>query len=140
MPKLKFAVLAGDYIGPEVMTEALRVLQHVAQQDGLTLDYTAADVGGAGIDNQTKRPKNLTIIGTGTTNNSYTLWLWSYTKFYGTIYAPRHAVRVWGYNSTSENFGSIAASSVIIDPYSSSALKVQRLIRSVKPQVGRNTQ
>ena len=51
MPKLKFAVLAGDYIGPEVMTEALRVLQHVAQQDGLTLDYTAADVGGAGIDN-----------------------------------------------------------------------------------------
>jgi 3-isopropylmalate dehydrogenase len=51
MPKLKFAVLAGDYIGPEVMTEALRVLQHVARQDGLTLDYTAADVGGAGIDN-----------------------------------------------------------------------------------------
>ena len=51
MPTLKFAVLAGDYIGPEVMTEALRVLQHVAQQDGLTLDYTAADVGGAGIDN-----------------------------------------------------------------------------------------
>ena len=26
MPTLKFAVLAGDYIGPEVMTEALRVL------------------------------------------------------------------------------------------------------------------
>ncbi len=51
MPKIKFAVLAGDYIGPEVMTEALRVLQHVAQQDGLTLEYTAADVGGAGIDN-----------------------------------------------------------------------------------------
>ena len=51
MPKIKFAVLAGDYIGPEVMTEALRVLQHVAQQDGLTLEHTAADVGGAGIDN-----------------------------------------------------------------------------------------
>lgn len=77
-----------------------------------------------GIDNQTKRPKNLQIIGTGTSTIGYTLWLWSYTKFYGTIYAPRHAVRVWGYNSTSENFGSIAASSVIIDPYSSSALKV----------------
>ena len=51
MPKIKFAVLAGDYIGPEVMTEALRVLQHVAQPDGLTLEHTAADVGGAGIDN-----------------------------------------------------------------------------------------
>jgi hypothetical protein len=78
----------------------------------------------AGIDNQTKRPKNLTIIGTGTTTVGYTLWIWSYSKFYGTIYAPRHAVRVWGYNATSEYFGSIAAYSIIIDPYSSSALKV----------------
>ena len=51
MPTLKFAVLAGDYIGPEVMTEALRVLQHVAARENLTLDYTHADVGGAGIDN-----------------------------------------------------------------------------------------
>jgi len=50
MPTLKFAVLAGDYIGPEVMTEALRVLEHVAQREQLTLSYTHADVGGAGID------------------------------------------------------------------------------------------
>jgi 3-isopropylmalate dehydrogenase len=50
MPTLKFAVLPGDYIGPEVMTEALRVLAHVAKADGLTLDYQIADVGGAGID------------------------------------------------------------------------------------------
>ena len=27
---LKFAVLPGDYIGPEVMLEALRVLEHAA--------------------------------------------------------------------------------------------------------------
>jgi hypothetical protein len=77
----------------------------------------------AGIDNQTKRPKNLSIIGTGTSTVGYTLWVWSYSQFYGTIYAPRHAVRIWGYNATSEFFGSIVASSVIIDPYSSSALK-----------------
>lgn len=51
MPTLKFAVLAGDYIGPEVMTEALRVLEHVAKKEGLTLNYQKADVGGAGIDN-----------------------------------------------------------------------------------------
>ncbi|HKB89414.1 MAG TPA: 3-isopropylmalate dehydrogenase [Opitutaceae bacterium] len=51
MPTLKFAVLAGDYIGPEVMTEALRVLEYVAKAEGFTLDYKAADVGGAGIDN-----------------------------------------------------------------------------------------
>ena len=50
MSTLKFAVLAGDYIGPEVMSAALRVLEHVAQQEGLKLDYTAADVGGAAID------------------------------------------------------------------------------------------
>ncbi|MGH7997519.1 MAG: isocitrate/isopropylmalate family dehydrogenase, partial [Opitutaceae bacterium] len=50
MPTLKFAVLAGDYIGPEVMAEALRVLHRVAEQDGLTLDYTPAEVGGAAID------------------------------------------------------------------------------------------
>jgi len=54
MPTLKFAVLAGDYIGPEVMSEALRVLEHVARQEGLTLAPTAADVGGAGIDNHGK--------------------------------------------------------------------------------------
>lgn len=50
MPTLKFAVLAGDYIGPEVMTQALRVLAHVAKQENLTLDYTQADIGGAAID------------------------------------------------------------------------------------------
>jgi 3-isopropylmalate dehydrogenase len=50
MPTLKFAVLAGDYIGPEVMSEALRVLEVVAGQDNFTLAPTAADVGGAAID------------------------------------------------------------------------------------------
>lgn len=50
MPTLKFAVLAGDYIGPEVMAEALRVLAHVAKEEQLTLSFTEADVGGAGID------------------------------------------------------------------------------------------
>lgn len=51
MTKLTFAVLPGDYIGPEVMTQALRVLEAAAAPAGLTLDYTIADVGGAGIDN-----------------------------------------------------------------------------------------
>jgi 3-isopropylmalate dehydrogenase len=50
MPSIKFAVLAGDYIGPEVMSEALRVLVHVARQENLQLDYTEAAVGGAAID------------------------------------------------------------------------------------------
>ena len=54
MSKLKFAVLPGDYIGPEVMAEALRVLEHVAKQEGVSLEYKYADVGGAGIDNHGK--------------------------------------------------------------------------------------
>ncbi len=61
MPTLKFAVLPGDYIGPEVMTEALRVFEHVAKQEGLTLDYTTADVGGAGIDNHGKALPDSTL-------------------------------------------------------------------------------
>jgi 3-isopropylmalate dehydrogenase len=61
MPTLKFAVLPGDYIGPEVMTEALRVLEHVAKQENLTLSYQIADVGGAGIDNHGKALPDSTL-------------------------------------------------------------------------------
>lgn len=61
MPTLKFAVLAGDYIGPEVMSEALRVLDHVARQENITLQYTKADVGGAGIDNHGKALPDSTL-------------------------------------------------------------------------------
>ena len=61
MPTLKFAVLAGDYIGPEVMAEALRVLEHVARQEGLALQARPADVGGAGIDNHGKALPDATL-------------------------------------------------------------------------------
>jgi 3-isopropylmalate dehydrogenase len=60
-PTLKFAVLAGDYIGPEVMAEALRVLDHVARQEGLVLSHQAADVGGAGIDRHGKALPDSTL-------------------------------------------------------------------------------
>ena len=45
---LKVALLAGDGIGPEVMTEAVKVL-HVACQ-GIDLQFTECLVGGAAID------------------------------------------------------------------------------------------
>ena len=61
MPTLKFAVLPGDYIGPEVMSEALRVLEHIAKQEGLALSYSHADVGGAGIDNHGKALPDSTL-------------------------------------------------------------------------------
>ena len=46
--KLSIAVLAGDGIGPEVMAEAVKVLQ--ALGNGLTLELREALVGGAAID------------------------------------------------------------------------------------------
>jgi 3-isopropylmalate dehydrogenase len=61
MSTLTFAVLPGDYIGPEVMTEALRVLAHVARKENITLAYEIADVGGAGIDNHGKALPDSTL-------------------------------------------------------------------------------
>jgi 3-isopropylmalate dehydrogenase len=46
----KVAVLAGDGIGPEVMTEAVKILQLVAGKSGFGLTLTNALVGGAAID------------------------------------------------------------------------------------------
>jgi 3-isopropylmalate dehydrogenase len=43
------------------MTEALRVLDHVAAQEGFTLSHTKADVGGAGIDNHGKALPDSTL-------------------------------------------------------------------------------
>ncbi len=46
---MKIAVLAGDGIGPEIMTEALKVLD-VLRRDGLKIETEAALVGGAAYD------------------------------------------------------------------------------------------
>ena len=47
----KVAVLPGDGIGPEVMAEAIRVLDKVQAEFGLQLEYSHFDVGGIAIDN-----------------------------------------------------------------------------------------
>lgn len=47
----KIAVLAGDGIGPEVMAEAIKVLDAVAKKFSFALHYEYADVGGIAIDN-----------------------------------------------------------------------------------------
>jgi 3-isopropylmalate dehydrogenase len=47
----KIAVLAGDGIGPEVMQEALKVLEVAQRKFSFSLSYTHADVGGLAIDN-----------------------------------------------------------------------------------------
>ena len=47
---IKIAVLPGDGIGPEVMEEALKVLEAAQETFGFELVYTPADVGGIAID------------------------------------------------------------------------------------------
>jgi len=57
----KVAVLPGDGIGPEVMAEALRVLDAVEQKYGVRFERTRANVGGAGIDNEGKALPDTTV-------------------------------------------------------------------------------
>lgn len=47
----KIAVLPGDGIGPEVMREAVRVLEAVSAKHGFKMEMEWADVGGVAIDN-----------------------------------------------------------------------------------------
>ncbi len=46
----KIAVIRGDGIGPEIVNEALRVLDRVAAQFGHSFTYTDVDMGGIAID------------------------------------------------------------------------------------------
>ncbi len=57
----KIAVLPGDGIGPEVMNEALRVLDAVEVKYGVKFNRTQANVGGAGMDNKGKALPQTTI-------------------------------------------------------------------------------
>lgn len=48
--KAKITVLPGDGIGPEVTSEALRVLSHIATKHGHEFEYEEALIGGIAID------------------------------------------------------------------------------------------
>lgn len=50
----RIALLPGDGIGPEVMKEAVKVLDAVSGKFGFELEYEHADVGGVAIDNHGK--------------------------------------------------------------------------------------
>lgn len=55
----KIAVLPGDGIGPEVMAQAIKVIDKVSEKYNAKFDYTFADVGGIAIDNHgTPLPQN----------------------------------------------------------------------------------
>ncbi|MDD2320762.1 MAG: 3-isopropylmalate dehydrogenase [Geobacteraceae bacterium] len=55
------AVLPGDGIGPEVMAEALKVLDAVEKKFDVVFRCTHANVGGAGIDNEGKALPETTV-------------------------------------------------------------------------------
>ena len=48
--KKKITVLAGDGIGPEIVAEALKVLDKIADKFGHKFEYTYVDIGGCSID------------------------------------------------------------------------------------------
>ena len=61
--QFKIAVLPGDGIGPEVMAEALKVLDVVETKFSVKFQRTIANVGGAGIDKEGKAlPQSTTEI------------------------------------------------------------------------------
>ncbi|TLY34795.1 MAG: 3-isopropylmalate dehydrogenase, partial [Nitrospirae bacterium] len=53
--KARIAVLPGDGIGPEIVPQAVQILEAVAAQYGHAFEFRAADAGGAAID-KTGRP------------------------------------------------------------------------------------
>lgn len=57
----KLAVLAGDGIGPEVMAEALRVLDTIEQKFSVRFERTPANVGGIAIDVEGKALPQTTV-------------------------------------------------------------------------------
>jgi 3-isopropylmalate dehydrogenase len=59
--QFKVAVLPGDGIGPEVMAEALKVLDAVETKFAVKFERTFANVGGAGIDNEGKALPQSTV-------------------------------------------------------------------------------
>ena len=59
--QFKVAVLPGDGIGPEVMAEALKVLDAVEKKFDAKFERTFANVGGAGIDKEGKALPQTTV-------------------------------------------------------------------------------
>ncbi len=51
MSSRKIALLPGDGIGPEIMREAVKVLDKISKKYAISFSFTQADVGGIAIDN-----------------------------------------------------------------------------------------
>ena len=63
MQTYNIAVLAGDGIGPEVMAQAIKVLEATQQKFGFKLNFNHFNIGGAAIDAQGKALPENTLKG-----------------------------------------------------------------------------
>ena len=63
MQQYNIAVLSGDGIGPEIMAQAIKVLNAVQQKFDFKLNYNYFDIGGAAIDNHGKALPEVTLKG-----------------------------------------------------------------------------
>ena len=79
MKSLKFAVLPGDGIGPEVMDVALEILKATGECYKFSLDYEEADIGGIAIDNQ----------GTAFPDSTYQICQASDAILFGSVGGPK---------------------------------------------------
>ena len=46
----KIAVLPGDGVGPEIVAEAIKVMDKICQKYGHSFEYNYVDIGGCSID------------------------------------------------------------------------------------------
>ncbi len=61
MKTYKIALLKGDGIGPEIVDQAVKVLDKTAEKFGFAVEYDPADIGGIAIDNYGEPLPQITI-------------------------------------------------------------------------------
>lgn len=61
MKKYKIALLKGDGIGPEIVNQAVKVLDKTAEKFDFSVEYDPADIGGIAIDNYGEPLPQITI-------------------------------------------------------------------------------
>ena len=86
--KARIAVLPGDGIGPEIVPQAIQVLEAIAAQFGHSFAFRQADVGGAAID-RTGKPLPETTLTLAKESDAILLGAVGGTKWEGLAYAVR---------------------------------------------------
>ena len=86
--KARIAVLPGDGIGPEIVPQAIQVLEAIAAQFGHSFEFRQADIGGAAID-RTGKPLPETTLTLAKESDALLLGAVGGTKWEGLAYDLR---------------------------------------------------